>query len=87
MINLISKWDKIRQYFIMCNFNTDITRKEYLKTMYKKHKIKPITCDNCRCILMTAGYLSRAIRGVYRKSNEIPYHLTYTEARIEAYGK
>jgi len=81
----MNKWERIRNYFIMLNFDENIKRKVYLKFMKKWYRMRPITCDNCRCILMTAGYLKRVKRGVYKKINCIPRDLTYMQARYQAY--
>ena len=62
-----------------------ISRREYLDKL-ARFNIKPVTGDNNRCILMTAGYLGRVTPGVYKLLKKIPHTLTYTQARKEAYG-
>lgn len=83
---MFNKWEKVRDYFKCIGIDKDVTRKQYLADMASIYGIRKVTCDNCRCILMTAGYLMRVKRGIYKKIKCIPYYLTYMQARQEAYG-
>ena len=85
----MNKWETCLDYFLYgqrhygCNF---INRKIYLQHL-SRFNIGPVTCDNNRCILMTAGYLARIKLGVYKlTAKRIPANLTYSQARREAYG-
>ena len=83
----MNKFEMVKTYFRNCSYRKDITRKEYIAFMSSTYGLGAVTCDNCRCILMTAGYLGRPGRGIYRKIRYIPYCLTYMQARNEAYPK
>ena len=83
----MNKFEMVKTYFRDCDFDMDITRKRYLAVMASTYGLRAVTCDNCRCILMTAGYLKRTGRGIYQKVSYIPYCLTYMQARKEAYPK
>lgn len=80
----MNKWMLTLNYFLAQDMGKPIKRKDYLRTM-KRFNLKPVTCDNNRNILMTAGYLQRIKRGVYKVTQPISIYLTYTQARKEAY--